>query len=223
MYSEGVGIQNIMKIRTQEQLLDYLDQEMAWRKKELSTLRTNVEKSRSKLEATSVRSGIVLLYAHWEGFLKKASEAYLEYVISQKLKYKELSINFIAIAIKQKLQEFEQTNKATVHNQMIGFLLTNGEEQAYINKDNVIKTNSNLNSVVLREMMTAIGLDFSHYQTKSKLIDIQLLNYRNTIAHGQFLEIGLEEFLSLHHEVRTMLDMFKDDITVAANNSYYRR
>jgi hypothetical protein len=205
-----------MKIKSQEDLGDYLDNEIAWRKRELSTLKSNVEKSRDKLEGTAIRSGILLLYAHWEGFFKRAAEGYLEYVISKRLKYKALAHNFIAIALKQQLETFEQTNKATVHHQLIAFLFENQDERAHIRKDNVIKTQSNLNSVILKEMMTAIGLDFAPYETKSKLIDEQLLNYRNSVAHGEHQDVDKAEYLVLHEEVRKMMDHFKTDIQNAA-------
>lgn len=212
-----------MKIRTKEQLTDYLDSEIAWRKKELTTLKTNVEKSSSKLEPLAIRSALVLLYAHWEGFIKKSAEAYLEYVISKKLKYKELAVNFVAIAVKQKIRDFEQTNKATIQNQIINYLYTCDEETSTINKDNVIRTQSNLNSIILREIMTSIGLDFSPYETKSKLIDEKLLHYRNTIAHGQFLEVDIKDYVDLHDEIRKMIDAFKTDVENAAILSKFER
>lgn len=212
-----------MKIRTKEELFDFLNNELAWRKKELSTLRSNVEKSNAKLEATAIRSGIVLLYAHWEGFLKRAAEAYLEYVINKKLKYRELSLNFVAISAKQKLNEFEQTDKATIHNQLIEFLFTCDEANVVISRENVIKTQSNLNSTVLKEMMTSIGLDFTQYDTKSKLIDEQLLKYRNNIAHGQYLALDSNDYINMHDEVRNMIENFKTDIENAALLAKYTR
>ncbi len=212
-----------MKIKSKEQLFDFLDKELSWRKKELFTLKSNVEKSNPKLEATALRSGIVLLYAHWEGFLKIAAESYLEYVISKKLKYKDLSTSFIAICAKQRIKEFEQTNKSTIHNQLIEFLFEHQEDKAVLSKDNVIKTQSNLNSIILKEMMTSIGLDFTGYETKSNLIDEQLLKYRNNIAHGKYLILDSKDYLFLHEEVRKMLEKFKTDVENAVLLSLYKR
>lgn len=210
-----------MKIRTQENLTDFLNDEIAWRKKELSTIKTNVLKSNQKLEATAIRSGIVLLYAHWEGFIKCASEAYLEYVISRRLNYGDLTNNFIAISAKQKIKEFEDSNKATIHTQFIEFILNNHDERVQINKDNVIKTKSNLNSIILKEIISSIGLDFSPYETKSKMIDEQLLNYRNNVAHGQILQVDAKEYIFLHDEIRKMIDAYKTDIENAVVQSIF--
>lgn len=212
-----------MKIKTKEQLTDFLDQEIAWRKKELTTIKSQVEKSNPKLETTAIRSAIVLLYAHWEGFLKKSAEAYLEYVINRKLKYKDIAVNFIALAIRQKMLDFEQSNKATIHNQILEYIFSCDNENVQISRENVIKTKSNLNSIILKELMTTIGLDFSPYETKSKMIDEQLLNYRNNVAHGQYLEIDAKEYLNLHDEIRKMIDDFKTDIENAALLSIFER
>lgn len=196
---------------------------MAWRKKELTTIKTNVEKSNSKLESTAIRSAIVLLYAHWEGFIKIASEAYLEYVISKKLKYKDLSINFVALSVRQKLANFELSSKSTVHEQVVQFLYSCDNETATIVKEHVIKTKSNLNSIILKEMMATIGLDYSHYSTKANLIDEQLLNYRNNVAHGQFMFIDSKEYLDLHDEIRKMMENYKTDIENSALLELFER
>ncbi|MGB3758923.1 MAG: MAE_28990/MAE_18760 family HEPN-like nuclease [Rivularia sp. (in: cyanobacteria)] len=92
-----------MKLRTAEQLSDKLSDELAWRKKELSEVKSLVETkfSLSKHDAL-IRSGICLLYAHWEGFVKLAANSYLEYVRMQKLCYKDLSSNFLAFSNERK-------------------------------------------------------------------------------------------------------------------------
>ena len=106
-----------MKLKTAEQLSDRLSKELAWRKKELSEVKSLVETksfSDSRHKAL-VRSGICLLYAHWEGFIKLAANSYLEYVRMQKLCYKELASNFLALAMKEKLKEAKETNKPSLY------------------------------------------------------------------------------------------------------------
>lgn len=102
-----------MSVRTAEQLSDKLSDELAWRKKELSEVKALIEaKSISNQRHLAlIRSGVVILYAHWEGFVKSASNYYLEYVSMQKLRYEQLSSNFLAVAMKVKLNEARDTNK----------------------------------------------------------------------------------------------------------------
>ena len=77
-----------MSVRTLEQLYDFLSGELAWRTKELVTLKALVEQTSPSRERRRVllRAGVALLYAHWEGFVKRAGSAYLEFVDLQRLK-----------------------------------------------------------------------------------------------------------------------------------------
>ena len=93
-------------IRTLIDLNECLSTDLAWRKKELSLLKGLIEtKSFDKSKRNVlIRSGITLLYAHWEGYIKCAASAYLEFVSNvarrENLKYRDLAYNFIAIAMK---------------------------------------------------------------------------------------------------------------------------
>lgn len=76
-----------MKIRTLNDLQDMIDAEMAWRKKELYALKSNIQSSRAFAKETALRSGIALLYAHWEGAIKNIAYYYLIFVSYQKIPY----------------------------------------------------------------------------------------------------------------------------------------
>jgi len=204
-----------MKVRTREQLVDLLDEELGWRKKELTFIKSNV-KSNSANYKTFLRSGILLLYAHWEGFIKNSCEYYLSFVKYQKLNYNELKENFIALGLKNNLIEFEQTNKSTIHCKVVEFLLNKLDQRANIPNENIIKTGSNLNSTILREILTSIGIDYSDFELKSNLIDAVLLKNRNSIAHGQYVVLDDIEFTSLHTDVLWMMDDIKTKLTNAA-------
>lgn len=61
-----------MKIRTENDLQDAIDSELAWCKRELSAVRSNIASARKFAKDTAIRAGIALLYAHWEGSIKNA-------------------------------------------------------------------------------------------------------------------------------------------------------
>lgn len=210
-----------MKILTKIDLKDFLDKDFAWRKFELTQILTSVKTSTGRIEKVAIRTAILLLYAHWEGFIKQAAQSYLNYVKNKGLTYKNLKNCFVALSLKQKLEEFESTNKATVHTQLIDYLATCSNKIATINDFNVIKTGSNLKSVILKEILTTIGIDYSQFDLKANLIDEQLLNYRNTIAHGEFLNITSNDYKLLHDEIFQMMTIIKTEIeNAAALNSF---
>ncbi|MGD1914251.1 MAG: MAE_28990/MAE_18760 family HEPN-like nuclease [Rivularia sp. (in: cyanobacteria)] len=213
-----------MKLRTAEQLSDRLSNELAWRKKELSEVKSLVETktfSPSKHKAL-IRSAICLLYAHWEGFVRLAANSYLEYVRMQKLSYKKLANNFLALAMKDKLKEAKETNKPSLYIPVCDFFLDELNQRCKLPED-VISTASNLSSEILKEITHILGIDFSPYSTKSNLIDIKLLKTRNEIAHGEYSIFDKEEYIELHVEVISMLDIFRNQIENAAINKDYMR
>lgn len=212
-----------MKIKTIEELQQVLDSDFSWRFKELSILKTNVGIGGSVAEKANIRTAIVMLYAHWEGSIKSICEAYLIFVSTRKLKYKELSTCFLAIIMKDKLSKCELTIKATVHNQAIDFILGSMEDRANIPKRDIIKTHSNLNSEVFVDILSTIGIDFSPYALKFNQIDSNLVSLRNTVAHGQYVNLQLPDFETLYADIIGIMSGVKSDIENAASLKSYKR
>jgi MAE_28990/MAE_18760-like HEPN len=123
-----------MKIRSLGDLEERLSEDLIWRKKELTDLKSLIENcsfSPSKQNAV-LRSGVALLYAHWEGYIKIAASSYLEFVSRQQLTYEELAINFVAIAMKNELDRAQSTNKATIYTEVTAFILTQANQRSSI-------------------------------------------------------------------------------------------
>jgi hypothetical protein len=214
------------KILTPNDLSDRLSEDLAWRKIELSAIKGLIERREFELQKNKVltRSGIAILYAHWEGYIKYAATSYLEFVSMQRnLRYCDLTDNFIAIAMKSRLDEAASTKQATIHNEVIKFLIDSMEERIKIPKEGVITTGSNLSSDVLRQILALLGIDYQQYEMKQVLIDEKLLAKRNCIAHGEFLDVDVDSYRELHREVIDMMDLFRDQIENYAVQKLYLR
>lgn len=94
-----------MRIRTPEEFLDKLDHDLAWRRKELSFIITEIQKvsEKSDYETHLLRIGMTFLYAHWEGFVKESAKLYVTYVEARRLNYCELSTEMLALACKSRI------------------------------------------------------------------------------------------------------------------------
>ena len=68
-----------MKIKTVEKLQDRLNEDFAWRKKELIDFQMMIHSTKNR---TICRMGLALLCAHFEGFLKRAANYYIVFVSS---------------------------------------------------------------------------------------------------------------------------------------------
>jgi hypothetical protein len=212
-------------MRNLEQLSDSLARDLVWRKKELADLKSLIEtaKTSSSKEKALLRSGITILYVHWEGFVKTAASNYLEYVATKRLRYDELSSNFVALALKTKLSQVNETNKATVFTEAVDFIRSQLNERSSVPYKNVVQTGANLSSSIFKEIVCLLGLDYSFYETKQILIDEQLLARRNNIAHGEYyMQLEKRDYLDLHYQVIGMMDTFRNQIENCATCESYR-
>lgn len=212
-----------MTARNAEQFADALATELVWRKKELTALRWMVENgdlARDRRSAV-IRGAIALLYAHWEGFIKAAGRLYLEFVHFQRLHYRSVSRNFVALGVRKLLSRASATEKANAHLDVVEFFQSRMDERCNLPYRDGIKTDSNLSSRVLREIVQVLGLDYSEFATKEKLLDDLLVHRRNTIAHGEYLDTSVDDYLDLHEQVLAMMERFRKQVDNAVAMKKY--
>ena len=211
-----------MKIRTVEQLCDALNHELIWRKRELTDLKYSIERaSQDSRRRVIARSGITILYAHWEGFIKTASQYYLEYISRENLKNSELQLNFLTISMFKSTGLKSFSKNISTYEMLTEFYISKMNENACIPYKSIIRTESNLSSKVLREIVWCLGLDYSIYETKENLIDINLLKRRNNIAHGEYIDIDPNDYIELRDNFILLMTTFRDQILNSASMKAY--
>lgn len=212
-----------MKIRTAEQLLEHLDSDMAWRVKELHELRSAVQGAKGKNVDAHVRAGVAMLYAHWEGFVKSASNAYISYLSFRRDTLRELKPCFVALGMKSRMAAAQESMTSAVAVSAVSFLLDELDKPIKLPTSDAISTQSNLSSAVFINIVGWIGIDPAQYSTRFALIDKTLLETRNGIAHGEYLVINAVRFDTLVTEILEMLRWFKTDIENAAVRKAFLR
>lgn len=131
----------------------------------------------------------------------------------------------MALSINKEIKLFKESKKASIHNQVVNKIRTEGSYKAKIPYEDVIKTGSNLNSEVFIEIMETIGLDYAEYEPSFVMIDEVLLKMRNEIAHGERLEsIDLDEkrFKEIYDVVTDLMNKFVAQITNAVYLKEYK-
>lgn len=212
-----------MKIRSADQLLEHLDNDMAWRLKEIHELRSVVQGAKGKNVDTHIRAGVAMLYAHWEGFVKGASNAYISYLSNRADRMRDLKPCFVALGVRAKLSTTQESGRSAVAVSTVSYLLDELDKPIRLPAVDAISAKGNLNSTVFTNIVGWIGIDPAQYTTRFTLIDKTLLETRNGIAHGEHLVIDALRFESLVQEILEMLRWFKTDIENAVVQQNFLR
>jgi len=227
-----------LEIMVYSKLEDILIEDWTWRKKEISDLILIAEKEESKVLLKSI---ILLLYAHWEGYIKKTSKSYLKYVVDNKHKVSDLTENFRAICLKGLSKEvLKSSSTLNISNEMkliskfneLGGLKLNKIIQIDIDSDrdkSLIDTHDNLNPSVFRNIHEIIGLSYKkQYEAREKFIENHLLANRNSIGHGskdlllaEDFDLEIMSIKKMRDIIISIIENFRDEILEYSRESYF--
>lgn len=201
-----------MKLRTPSQFTDKINQNLAHRKRELSSLLNHVSRARIHEVEPVSKAAVCLLYAHWEGFVKYGGTCLANFVAFKGISISALSNGFIAACVQQKLKQVRGTKKISIAREYVELVRHPNAGLGPLKWDSVIETHDNLNMDSLKEILELVGCDDSFYQTKKGVIDSQLVHYRNSIAHTGYSDFDPNDYPRLHAETLALIEKFRDDL-----------
>lgn len=201
-------------------LIKALDDEFAWRRKELSVLKGKIPLAKNALQSAMLRSALPLLYAHWEGFIKLSMSYYLEHVSRKYLKHEELTSKFITLSLQNRIGDLSENNfeKRT---KIIELLFAEYTKRSNIPHKNIVQTRSNLRFEVLEEILFILDLNDTYIESKKSLID-DLVNTRNHIAHGQQNLLDYQTFELFYNDIIGLMSYLKTKIENNAVQQIYK-
>jgi hypothetical protein len=210
-----------MKIRTASQFTYAIGDEFSWRHKELLDYRLLTRTSNDIVQRALIRAGVPLAYAHWEGFVKSGTELLLNFVNSQNLDNKTLADAYYAHSVKIKLTQTIESLRASAVIEAASFIRNAADKKAEIRHKNYVDTGSNLSSDVFEQIAGSVGIDTRPYKYLYPYIDETIVNNRNQIAHGEHLQLKMDDFHALVDRVADLIRAYKNDLeNVVALKSY---
>ena len=212
-----------MKIRTQSNFLNALNDEFLWRHKELLDFRFYARTTNSIFSKTLIRAGVPLAYAHWEGFVKNGTELLLNFVSHQGLKNIELADVYYVNSIKNNLTTLQTAHRSVAAISAACLIRDSHEALAKISHKNFVDTSSNLSSDVFEQLASSIGISTAAYLHLYPYIDESIVNQRNKIAHGEYLQLDLANFHALTDRVSDLLRMYKTDLENKVIDGSFRK
>ena len=212
-----------MKIRSLSDLEDILDEDLAWRKKEISILTLEASASKKRKKEVMMRTAMVLIYAHWEGHIKKAAHAYLAYLNHISPKYKDIKDNFFYLSLCEKFNGEVSFSGYRRQTHAFDYVKNGLNETFSISVKKAVSTGSNLKSEIFSDILIKLGLNEADFELKYNLIDEKLLKNRNAIAHGdESIHMDLEkDYLEVKENVVEMMELFNTIIKNSASNKSY--
>lgn len=208
-----------------EDLEGALDADLSWRKKELLTVKMQAQSAPAWATPMYVRSGITMLYAHWEGFVKAAGEALVEFVRDQQLLMSQLAPGYLAIALRKELAGVRESKSGVMNPELaVSRAITEGySRRAKLKAFGSVPTASNLSWKQFSMVAARLALDVSELELLEHLIDVRLVGNRNTIAHGdRSAPMTRDDFLDLHAKVIGLLDRVSYQVMRVAEEGYYK-
>lgn len=167
-------------------------EDLAWRKKEISELYILTSDKRNEV---LMKSMILVLYAHWEGYIKKSSKLYIRYISEKKVNICDLTPNFKAIVLKSAISSTIDVKESLNLSKELQFMVKYHQMQkkrfkVAIDIDNefdldIIDTHNNLNPKVFKNILNILGVKYvDSLSSRENYINSNLLNNRNAIGHG---------------------------------------
>jgi hypothetical protein len=96
----------------------------------------------------------------------------------------------LAIVLRSKLNAAQISKKIKTHLDVVDFFRDEMEGRCVLPYKSAVRTEANLSSTVLSEILRTLGFDITEYEPKYHLIDHKLVERRNHIAHGLALWTG---------------------------------
>lgn len=208
---------------TREALVDSMDADVGWRRLELSALRTGLSRAKGPAVDTAARTAIALAYAHWEGYVVKASRDLIDYVAGLRLSYSELADNYVALCFAGKLtQADESIRRVQRHVDVVTQMRRTDDQARFPSADKVISAEGNLKSDKFKDIVVRLGLNDEPFELHYNWLDSELLRRRNQIAHGEAGYADMDFALEALTVVTDLLDRYRTAIQNAALLESYR-
>jgi hypothetical protein len=216
--------------------LDHLEDDLTWRKTELSKLFILYVDKEDILLAKSL---VLFLYSHWEGYIKNATKQYLHFISENKINTIELTKNFEAILLKNVISVAKDSSSGLTLTNEIGIINKIDTvrkdkfkiPQKILDEKNkvFINTHDNLTLNNFNKVLKIIGLPkFSIISGHEKYLDETLINQRNTIVHGTKInhknpkfKLKKDDIKILREFIFCIIEYVRDELTYYSQNELY--
>ncbi|MCP1764843.1 MAE_28990/MAE_18760 family HEPN-like nuclease [Bradyrhizobium japonicum] len=195
---------------TERDLSDIFDNDLTWRRKELSDLKMATKAADNAAKPVLLRAIIAMGYAHWEGYVRTCANRYFEHLTLRRKPFTDYERQIYVNNHLMRLDALHQSRtslaaRCTLINDILD---GKGNRFTFVNPE-LIDTKSNLNTDVIKDICLICNVDPSPFEQDRAFLDILVLKRRNAIAHGQQEFIRTDEIDDLVANLLALMSTFR--------------
>lgn len=196
---------------TKHDLSFIFDEDLIWRRKELSDIKSAIKAVDKYSKPPLLRALVAMSYAHWEGYIRTCANKYFEHLTLRKKPYIDLERQFYVNSFLRRLDALHRSRVSLKERCKLINDILDGEcdRFSYLNPD-LIDTRSNLNTDVIKNICVICGVDSNHFEDNRFFLDVMLLKRRNAIAHGEQEPIQVNEIDDFVRKILTLMGHFRN-------------
>ena len=195
-------------------LSDELTREFTWRLREIHRLRTAIADAEELCQESVTRAAFVLLYAHWEGFVKRSAELFLTYLARMNKPVSKLHDGAMIVCLRKEILHV-MTYKNGSNRQIKAMIdaVSSGAAKKLSRRhaEQPIRS-ANMNFDEFADVCMVFGIEPVEFDEHRDLIHRILVNRRHQIAHGANLRVDYGDFLSTSDNVIAVMRMLRNKV-----------
>lgn len=201
------------KAFTEDEFSDQITQDRTWRLREISDLKSAVQRADRTLQTVLLRALVTICYAHWEGYVKFSAMKYMEFIARRKLQYSELNSQFLRNYFLPRLASLS-ISKPSLKDRcaLVDEILFSAEKRFSKTNVDLINTKANLNYGVLSDICIVCGIPTEEFSDSETFLDVLLLKRRNEIAHGENTFVAAEDLDDIADRTIALMRSFGDAV-----------
>jgi hypothetical protein len=206
---------------TEQDLSDLFDEDLIWRRKELSDIKAAVRAADSAARSVLLRAVVTMSYAHWEGYVRNCANKYFQFLTIRRRPYGGLERQIYVNTFLPRIDALYQSRGSLeARCKLVNDILDGTAGTFRFFNASLVDTKSNLKTDVIKEICFICSVDSTHFESKRLFIDQLILKRRNAIAHGQEEFIQEVEIDNLVSEILALMQHFR---TLLENKVYLKQ
>ena len=190
------------------QFVEDIEREWVWRFRDLLCYKQLLYDADEARRDVLCRTCILLIYSHWEGFIKNTGKKFIKIFINEKI-YNVPNNILVAhfIVINKKILTTQSLYGGAV--EVLNKIKDN--ECICYDIEDIINTESNLNYKNLMKILPFIGINKDIFELKANYIN-NFVACRNGIAHGERRKLNINDIFNYIEDFIKMLNTYKEKL-----------